>query len=200
MLYKMLTDRILNHLATNTSIDMGHREIYAYSLERYISGFVNFIVFAIVAAICGIPVETVVFGIFYGPLRKYAGGYHAKTRSKCMVLSIFILLSLVKLAEGLVLLSYWKLLTVIFLLIAGLLIFWLAPVDSENRRLSEEVKKQYRRKSRWIFAVDCLFIILTVACLESFGNYILIGSLAVFLEGIFLVPHKLTMRQKYAPR
>lgn len=200
MLYKMLTDRILDHLATNTNIDMEHREIYAYSMERYISGIVDFIIFAIVAVVCGIPWETVVFGVFYGPLRKYAGGYHAKTRIRCLVLSILILLSLVKLAEVLALLSYWKILTIVFLLIAGFLIFWLAPVDSENRRLSEEIKNQYRRKSRWIFTVDCLLIILAVAFLESFDNYILIGSLAVFLEGMFLVPNKLTTRQKYASR
>ena len=200
MLYKLLTDKILDHLALNTNIDMAHREIYAYSLEKYISGIVDFIIFSIVAVVCGIMKETLVFALFYGPIRKFAGGYHAKTRTRCLILSIITLLSVVKLARGLAFLNYWNFLSLFLLLIAGILIFWLAPEDSENRRLSVELKNQFRRKARWIFVADCLFLILAVAFLGAFKDYVLIGVLAVFLEGIILIPDKLTLRQRYASR
>jgi accessory gene regulator B len=200
MLYKMLTDRILDHLASNTDIDMEHREIYAYSLERYISGIVDFITFSVLAVVLRIPAETAIFALFYGPLRKYAGGYHAKTRSRCMVLSIATLLSVVFLAKRIALMNYWGILSLITLVIAGLLIFLFAPTDSENRRLSEETKKQFRRKARLIFAADSLFLIFAVVYLETFKMYVLIGVLAVLLEGMILIPDKITFRQKYAQR
>ncbi len=200
MLYKMLTDRILNHLAVNTDMDMEHREIYAYSLERYISSFIDFIIFAVLAAALRIPAETIVFALFYGPLRKYAGGYHAKTRGQCLVLSILTLVSVVFLAKELALLNYWNILSIVLLIITGLLIFLLAPVDSENRRLPEEIKKQFRRNARLIFAADSLLLILGVIYLGSFRSYVMIGVLAVLLEGMILIPNKLTFRQRYAPR
>lgn len=190
MLYKMITDKIINNVAASATLDPEYRDIYAYSLEKYISNIVNIIIFSIVAIVFHIIGETIVFVFFYGSLRKYAGGIHVKSRSLCMLLSLFIMLSVIWIAKLLALTSQWRLTSCILLGLAILLIFVLAPVDSPNRRLSVQIKKQYQYRSRWIVLIEGVILLSGIILMDAIRNYVIIGVLAVLLEGIFLIQYK----------
>ncbi|MDF2907179.1 MAG: hypothetical protein K0R34_2500 [Herbinix sp.] len=190
MVYKMIADRIIRNVSTNTPLDMEYRDIYAYSLERYLSNIFNLIIFAVVAIALRIPGEAIVFAFFYGPLRKFAGGIHVKSRGFCLVLSLVIMVSVIWLSKGIALLPYWRMISFILLGLACILIYKLAPVDSVNRRLSKEKKYLFRKRSRWIISLEAITLSLGIMILDVFTSYIILGVLAVLLEGIFLVPNK----------
>lgn len=189
MIYKMISDRIINNVASNFNLDMEYRDIYAYSLERYLSNMFNFIIFSIAAIVFRIPAETIVFAIFYGPLRKYAGGIHVKSRSLCLVLSLAIMIAIIRLSKILVLLPYWRVITAIMLVIACCLIFILAPVDSSRRRLSVETARLYKRRSRWIIGLESISLTIGILWFNILSSFIILGALAILLEGIFLIPN-----------
>ena len=110
MFYRVISDRILKHLSHNTDINMEYREIYSYAIEKYLSGIVNAIVFAMIALVLRIPIEAAVFFLFYIPLRRYAGGRHAKTRARCFVLSVLVMVYVIEAAVFLAgILRYGKL-------------------------------------------------------------------------------------------
>jgi accessory gene regulator B len=187
---KALSNLIINHLSTRTDIDMGYREIYAYALEKYIAGFINTIIFSAVAFLFHIPLETVVFFVFYAPLRKYAGGIHARTRVQCTILSLILLVVLINAAKLICRTEYWLLVAVIALILAMILVFLFAPVDSEKRRLSEASKRHYRSLSRRIVLSEGFLILLGMGLLPSMKQYIMTAVMALFVSGIFIVPYK----------
>jgi accessory gene regulator B len=186
MIYKLIGDKIISNISKD--IDMEHRDIYAYCLERYLSNVINFIVFTIIAIVFRVPVETIVFALFYCPIRSYAGGLHARTRTMCMILSILSLLGLIHGARWLGTLPYWRALGIILLVIACLLIIRIGPVDSPGRRLEESTRLRYRRKIMWIVIVDSLVLVAGICILEAYRSFVLLGILAMLLEGGFLLP------------
>ncbi len=82
--------------------------------------------------------ESIIFTVSFSVLREYGGGYHAKTRKKCFVLSIMTLvvaLSIIKLAE-----SFQILMFPIcgIALISAIYILLKAPIDTPNKRFDED--------------------------------------------------------------
>ncbi len=191
MIYKRIADRIINNVANNYPINMEYRDVYVYSLERYLSNIFNLIFFGIVALILRIPLETIVFVVFYGPLRKYAGGIHMKSRGLCLVLSVSILVAIIWLSQVVALLSYWRAIAYVLLIITCILVFRLAPVDSPRRRLSEQNRRIFRTRSRWIIIMEVIIIVAASLAVDKWNSYIILGTFAVFLEGIFLIPKPL---------
>lgn len=189
MIYKLIADRIITNVSSNLKLDMEYRDIYAYSLERYLSNIFNIIIFSIVAIVLRVPGEAIVFALFYGPLRKYAGGIHLKTRGGCLIISLLIMTSVIWLSKGLALLTNWKLITFILLLTACFLIYMRAPVSSPGRRLSTETREWHRKRSLWIAGIEGSILLVGILFLNAYGSFVILGVLAVLLEGIFLLPN-----------
>lgn len=74
-------------------------------------------------------------------LRKFSGGYHAKTLFRCMIISCLLLFLCMEITIHI---SYsWNIL--VFAGIAGSSLIIQSPIDSENKRLEEVQKRQYRK-------------------------------------------------------
>jgi accessory gene regulator B len=196
MLYKTISDLIINRLSSKTDIEMEYRDIYSYALEKYISGLINTIIFAAVALFLRIPLETAVFFIFYAPLRKYAGGIHARTRLQCTVYSLVILAVLIKAAKLISMTEYWFLTVAAGVVFAIVSVFSFAPVDSEKRRLSGATRRHYRSLSRRIVLSEGILILLGMGLLPSKKQYILTAVMALLFSGILIVPYKKNMEGK----
>lgn len=196
MSYKAISDHILDHLSTKTKIDMEYRDIYTYALEKYISGIVNTIIFTAAALLLRIPIEVAVFFIFYTPLRRYAGGIHAKTRSRCLILSLILIILFVKAAEYLSNISFWYAIAGSGILVAILSVFFFAPVDTEKRRLSFETRRQYRRYARSLVMLEGALLFLGICILPFMKRYLLVAVMALLLAGILILPYKKIMEGK----
>ncbi len=190
MSFNAFSDLIINHLSTRTDIDMDYRYIYSYALEKYISGLINMIIFAAVALLLRIPLETAVFFVFYARLRKYAGGIHARTRVQCTVLSLILFIVLVHVAKLICRAEYWFLFAGAALIFTLISVFMFAPAESEQRKLSEALRRHYRSISRRIVLSEGILILLGMGLLPSLKQYILTAVMAMFILGIFILPYK----------
>lgn len=188
MIYRSIADKMIQKVSLNFNLDMQYREIYVYSLERYLSNIFSFLLFGIVAIIFQIPLETIVFALFYGPLRKYAGGIHVKSRGLCMILSVAIMLVVICLSKWISHMPSWRVIATIVLAFAIILILLLAPVDSPRRRLSIETKALYRKRIRRILRLETIILLLGFAIFDVWSSFVVLGVLVMFLEGIFLIP------------
>ncbi|SHO52337.1 accessory gene regulator B family protein [Anaerocolumna xylanovorans] len=70
------------------------REIYEYGFHLLKIKFLHIFVFSIVALFIGNIVPTLMFITVYSMLRKYAGGYHAKSSKMCLLITVIITLLL----------------------------------------------------------------------------------------------------------
>ncbi len=188
-MYKAISDQIINRLSSKTDLAMEYRDIYSYALEKYISGLINTIMFTAVALLLRIPLETAVFFVFYAPLRKYAGGIHARTRLQCTVLSMIVLFALIYAAKAFSMTRYWILIAAAGVIYSVISVVLFAPVDSVKRRLSKDTRRRFRYFSIGIVLSESLMIILGIGFLSSQKELILTAVMALLLSGILIVPY-----------
>lgn len=163
-----------------SSLTEDEKEIVQYGLVQGTVLFCGVVVAAIMGVILRILLKAIVFLISAYFLRIYAGGYHAKTPLRCGILS----------AVTTILCFLWlKFFTIpaiamlLILVAAGLIIVLYAPVENENRVLSDEEKSLYAMKTRLIVLAEVF--ICTVSYLfgwESVYSSIFVGICFICLS------------------
>lgn len=89
------------------------------------------------------------------PIRSYAGGYHAQTPARCYLFSILIVI------VSLLGLKYMELDFWVFLFIKAVssgIIFFVVPLESSNKPLSETELCIYRRRTRFGLVIVLVFM------------------------------------------
>lgn len=124
-----------------------------------ISHLMFFIITCIFGLVLGCIVESIVFHIAFNFIRRYAGGYHASTETRCEISTTFSLLACIVLIK----LSKTYDFNTVLLIISALsviCIFVLCPLDTPEKPLSEKEFK-YFRKISWIvlFVITALIIL-----------------------------------------
>lgn len=152
-----LSDKLTLALIRRGQIDADERELYAYGFFILLSDLFFGAFACIAGAICGVFLEAILFYIAFRCIRKFAGGYHAKTETRCQVLSctaILLAVLAVKAMEATSLM--W---VSIPLSLAGTCcVLCLAPLDTPQKPLDPAEHKQFRKVTLWIlFALDILF-------------------------------------------
>lgn len=119
-------------------------EIYVFGFYQIVMLLLNVVTTLILGVAFRLIVPCIILNIAYIVIRKSAGGYHADSPVKCYIYStlmIAVLLSVIKWIHipNTVLAS--------MLVISGIVIVILAPVETENNSLDEIEKKVYRKRS-----------------------------------------------------
>ena len=125
---KYCTGKIVEWLINHDAIESDDKELYEYALYS-LWLLVTPLFLAIIVGLCfGRVKEGIVIVIPFMLLRKFSGGYHAKHLWICLTSST-LLLSL----------------CVIITAVAGIGLGYFSPIDHENKRLSNEEKKMYKK-------------------------------------------------------
>lgn len=139
---------IAEGLVKNQNITPEDRELCRYGIEQGFWMLLNLATALLLSVWFHRVAEGVLFLILYIPLRRYAGGYHAKTYLKCYVLSAIMMTAVL---WGMGLGSWNHFFCWICVVAAGIIIFRYAPVADENKPLSREETELYGRRVRRIF-------------------------------------------------
>ena len=118
------------------------REIIEYGITQGFFLTIHLLVFIVTCGYFQMISMGIVFMAFFWPMRIYAGGYHAKSRMHCMVLSIFmevgICIIICKISIGII--------PALFVaIIAGCTIYKFAPVDTEKKRLNIQEQVAFQK-------------------------------------------------------
>lgn len=99
----------------------------------------------------GVPFEALLFSITTGILRKYSGGVHASSPSRCIIIGTSIAcIAGISIDHILYKLSMFTIMwtSIAFIIFAFIIIIKNAPVDSVKKPITNiEVKKQFKKKS-----------------------------------------------------
>lgn len=153
-----LSRLLTSYLLKNNIISSDETDIYKYCIAYILDTlFYIFFVFIFSIVVDLVPIG-LIFLLIMLPTRHLAGGSHAKTEFLCMLLSygtaFLIIIITPKLSP---VFSAWQ--PVIYITIS-LLVFIMAPVDTPNKRLSDAVKKQMKKKLLIYFIVLSLLFVL----------------------------------------
>ena len=127
---------IITWLIHQQAIQERDRELYTYALYNMVLLIIPLGLTVIFGEIIGNVKQGIVMMLPFITLRKYSGGYHAKTPLRCMIISSLLLFLCIKITSGIS--CSWRLL--LFTVIMGVSLVLLSPVDSDKRKLDKQQK------------------------------------------------------------
>lgn len=138
--------------------DEEDREVYAYGVWILLTTACNVLEILLLGLVFGCLTESVIYLLVLMVLRSYTGGYHASTSGKCNLMVIgFYLINIVL---GKCLAKADSLLLVGVILLAVEVLIWKkAPVEHENKPLTDTEKVRYRRYSILLSAGVCVAVL-----------------------------------------
>lgn len=156
-----LTARITNWLLDNQNMSSSEYEIVEYGVESIMSNLTGTLLVIVVGMFLDCMIEGILVWIFLLPLRKNAGGYHAKTKTGCFLMSA----SIFTLTFRILLKANWANDIYTFItIISSICIFCLAPVETHNKTLDIQEIHVYRRKARIILIAQLVLYMMALFC------------------------------------
>lgn len=183
-----LSDKFVNWVFKQSSTTDDEKSLYQYGFFILFSQIIYLIITTVIGIILGIIIESIIFYFSFLFIRRYAGGYHAATEIRCEIstaFSIIISLGIIKLSA----LYDIRTAIIIFTFISSMSIFFVCPLDSQEKPLNENEFKYFRKVS-WII----LFVILSIVIISYIFNFNILFypcSVSLILESILLILGKI---------
>lgn len=192
MIYRFAT-KLAMRLLRNQSISEEDTELISYGLFSIISKIMYGIISLIFGILFDCWLESIFFYICFLFVKKYAGGFHAKTEIRCFfisTLSILLSISTIFVSKN----SFSVTVTIFVLSIAfSIAIALLAPVPSKERMLDENECKRYKKIAT--MRAILLLIMNLLMLLLGLKNFCLSVSIAIILAGTLLIIGKLSLKE-----
>ena len=168
---KLISDKFACFLCKDEG-QKNNFDLYEYAVYIILSSVFHIITVIALGLCFNLLVESLVFYFSFIAIRKFAGGYHAKTPVRCYLFSFasnIIILCLVKWLSSINTLFIF--IFIIFELLCVVLILLISPLDTENNPLTGQEKKMYRMLTSIITIL--IFIISSLCFFKGYRN---IGS------------------------
>lgn len=176
---------LTENLLADNIISKKEVNIINYGLESLIGNIIGLLVILVIGAFFDHIIDSLIVWLLAFPLRKYAGGFHARTRGRCLITSM-----------GLNLVSYiiffqcrWKTMDIFLMALTfSIIIFFLAPVGTPNKPLDKSEKTVYRRRTREFLVLEEILLIFALCInLERLVTAI---TICFFMVGMSLLAGK----------
>nr|WP_314459688.1 accessory gene regulator B family protein [uncultured Clostridium sp.] len=167
-----LTDKLVDWDIINRE----DRELYAYGFWQGSIYIFNFASVFFIGLLFGMVWQSLVFIISYGLIRPVAGGYHARSQRNCYIFSMLLIVIVLSILKWF---QWNSIVCILLLLLSAAVIFFLAPVEDENKPLDEKEQMVYRHRSRIVLSVlSALTLLFLVTGLAKIADNITISLLA----------------------
>lgn len=183
-----LSNKIVKCFVKQSNISDDEQELYQYGFFILFSQILYFIIALIIGILCEVILESIIFYIAFQFIRRYAGGYHASTETRC---EIFSTLSILASIVAIKLSKIYDFQTVLLLMtiLSAVCIFVLCPLDTPEKPLSDKEFKYFRKVS-WIILL-MIIVAIIVSYVFKFQVVTVPCCLSLILESILLAAGKI---------
>lgn len=148
-MYHEVATRLIAYFICRTGDKKDDFEIFVYGAELLLSSIVNTVLVLAIGLVFGRMPETLLFLIFFCPLRKYSGGFHASSYWSCSLIFCIYFSLLCGFVETIPL--GFRLAMASF---DALIVWLLAPVEDPNKPIRGKRKEKIIVKTRTTLAVE----------------------------------------------
>ena len=184
----MLVERLTDFLEKEETISDEEKEIVQFGLES-LGGNLLGIILTLVVGVCFQQVrEALLLWFLLFPLRKNAGGFHAKTKVRCFLSStVTIIVSMVCIQQ----IRWTETENILITVISAVVIWIMAPVENGNKRLDSVEYRVYRQRTRKILLLEVLLFVLSL----TFGweDLVIVITMVFSIVCVVLVTGKVKM-------
>lgn len=177
-----LSDKLTSWLVRTQVINDEERELYQYGIFQMVVNLLDILSIFLIAMLFHKVWATFFYTICFCILRKYAGGYHAKSVGGCYLMTVgftTIMLLIIRFYK------FSLIGIVVIWFLSGISIFLLAPVQNRNKELDAIEHLVYRRRAIkvWTFESILMWILYSFGFLET-AEGILLGNLFIVISMI----------------
>ena len=187
--------KIIEFFASNDLIKNEDKEIYEYAANIILSSLIHIATVMILGLCFNLLIESLVFYFAYIVIRKFAGGYHAKTPTRCYIISIITIVLMLCIIKWILIINYLSIYYSLFFseLVCVLILCFLSPLDTENKLLNGKERTIYKIVS----CVTSIAISLFSTFLIVIGVYNICVSLSfsIFTSTVLLIVRKVQLLQ-----
>lgn len=170
-------------------------DLYEYAVYIILSSTFHIITVIALGLCFNLLVESLVFYFSYIAIRKFAGGYHAKTPTRCYIVSIITIVLMLCIIKWILIINYLSIYYSLFFseLVCVLILCFLSPLDTENKLLNGKERTIYKIVS----CVTSIAISLFSAFLIVIEVYNICVSLSfsIFTSTVLLIVRKVQLLQ-----
>lgn len=175
----------MSWLICKKTVSEADRELYEYAAYNLMFTSASLGIFLIISAIKGNLANGILILVSLLVVRRYSGGFHAKTPLRCVCIS----LSMLTICLAFSVLVHNQLMIGIATFFSTIVVCIFSPVDSENRRLDAEEKRRCRFLARRnVIVLYILYILCTLVQHSEAAVCISAGIMAGAFLQIVCVP------------
>lgn len=157
-------------------------ELYAYAVSCFLITVSPLLLVLVIGACLGLIVEGIVLIIPFMLLRTFSGGVHSGSPGRCFVISTGILLVLLMLTK---MISNSAILSII-LLGSCISLIACSPIENENKQLSINEKKAYRKITAiWVGIFAVIYYVLGFMKQDVYAVCVALG---IILTAMLQIP------------
>ena len=183
-----MTNMLTNFIIQHSDVKREDADIIAFGVKYGLITLAEILGMVVISFLMRELIPGAVILIAFISIRVYAGGYHAKTLPRCVVMSTILFTLIILGYKMLYLPIIVKGLIALFL---GVLILIFSPVENDNRRLSENEKKVFKNRALLFYSIS-LAIFMLVKKLSNILVWAYLMILVVLIWGIVKERMKMT--------
>lgn len=129
------------------AVPESERELYQYAVYSVLFGTLPVLIALAWGIVLHMIPQAVLLMLPFVLIRKFSGGYHLASPTVCAISSTLLIggaLGMVKLFA----MFHWKYPLLGLVLLAATCVFCVSPIDSENRKLSQQETQKFRQVAR----------------------------------------------------
>lgn len=180
----------VKYFLKQSSITDDEQDLYQYGFFVLFSQILYLIVTCIIGALLDTFFDSIIFYIAFQFIRRYAGGYHASTETRCEIMSTLSILAcivVIRLSK----IYDFRFTLLIMSAVSAVCITVLCPLDTPEKPLSEKEFKYFRKISWLILSVISLAVIISYFMqLKRLQIFFAPCCLSLILESILLTAGK----------
>ena len=183
-----MTNMLTNFIIQHSDVKREDAHIIAFGVKYGLITLAEILGMVVISFLMRELIPGAVILIAFISIRVYAGGYHAKTLPRCVVMSTILFTLIILGYKMLYLPIIVKGLIALFL---GVLILIFSPVENDNRRLSENEKKVFKNRALLFYSIS-LIIFMLIKKLSNILVWAYLMILVVLIWGIVKERMKMT--------
>lgn len=159
-------DKWIHNVVANNirkgKITENEAELYEYGYTLMVEKMLIFVICVVIALLLDAVWEVLALCITFIPLRVYSGGYHAKSRWGCMVLSgMFVILGIIgiRVLSRSISVSAYLFIEIVCIIVTMRFV----PVDIKQKPITAGEKNYYRKK---VMCVVCSELLVGLICIH----------------------------------
>lgn len=141
-----LSKRMASFFVCRKIIDKNDEKVYEYGLQLLLSTVLNTLIALLLAIVSGTIIPCLFYLSAFVVMRKSAGGFHAKTHLGCCCILVAVqccFIAIIKLVAS----DLYIMISVLSLIISVITILLYAPLEHENKPLSDKDTVRLRKIS-----------------------------------------------------